>query len=583
MNFNSLFSGTLPLPVIEAFIEAQKDKDSVEDLKQTRLWQACQEAGIKDDDKPLTVFSFDTDKIKEYVFASPKLPEIRGGSKLIKKLDWKLKRDNSGSEIKEILGQFDLPDEAVVYASGGGGILIVPAKQAEDVAKEIKYRFSKATLGATVTCAWLKVHPMDLIYGYRCLEFGLDDAKKIIEKNGAETLSEKWKNKKCFGELITILSENLQRKKGEPENIPFFEAIPYAERCDSCGMRPAKEKAYDDKKICEVCLKKMRIGREGEDRAEDMRAIGDASEGRAKGYVGVIYADGNGMGAVLQELKAISDYRNWSRFVHKTFQNTIDDIQKELDICGNVFEKLVTGGDDIILLMPGDKSLLFSEKLAKKITEKLRQYNDNEISDDLRGKMGLGVGVLIAHYNFPALYMVEYAEQLMKNAKKCGKPESAIDFAILTDSSPVSTSITDLREELYSREHDDAEEVWFTKRPYIFDEFVEFIRTARQLKTNVPQSQIYFMRELIANQDRRVAEINFLFQVARSKHDKGWKKWISEVTGEKKKSISADIRKLIWEEQPDKNGNKQIITSFIDYTEVYHFIDKESVRYEKTA
>lgn len=619
-------------------LEILKTKDSKEELE-----KVCTKLGIGENNTPLSVLSFDTDKIKEYVFPSPKLPEIRGGSQLIKDV-------LSQKSIEKIVEGESLSRECVIYAAGGGGLLIIPKDKAEKIAKLIKEKLPKETLGATVTCACLDVHPVDLIEGYRSQEFTFEKAKELIKANpelqsyfelepneNEDLTEEKWKDKKCFGELVTVLSTKLQKKKGEKELSPFFEAIPYNVRCTSCGMLPAKyTDQYDGNwNLCESCYKKKEIGRRLKG-AKDLEELGKVSDGRAKGYVSVIYADGNGMGSVLQELKTIDVYRRWSKGVNSIFERvTSPSFLSNFDI--DTYERLITGGDDVIMFLPADKAFKYVQELVNQSEEELKILAEEcNLSPEIIKKLGLGVGVVIAHYNFPALYLVEYAEKLLKLAKKHGKrkklPESAIDFVILTDSSPINTSIKSLRNELFlseeesfklteqsysnlrkesvpkeilnklkffeNNEYKNKEEfiealkksigeekidkykslilkyatydLSFTSKPFTLEEYNTFLENALQLKNIVPRSQIYKLREVIKNKPRAVAENEFLYQLVR---DKNLQKWIKAIKQEWNTLEVKELRERIWrEEDTDK---KKYITQFIDYAEVYHFISQK--------
>jgi len=569
-----------------AEFELKKHEKDIIDPTQTSLWQSCLEAGVEQEGKPFAILGFDTDKIKEYVFVSPKLPEIRGGSKLIEEA-------LNAKSIKKILESFQLPEKCIIYASGGGGMIILPENLAEPVGKAIEAEYMRRVLGATVTWTYIRIHPMELVNGYRCLDFDFSrtretmaanpDLLKYFDCDRIEDLTPaKWAARKCFGEIMNVLSEKMRKKKGERASVPFFEAIPFAKRCASCRMRPVGpvpkrfERYEGEKDLCEVCWIKKERGhrdRRYEKDAEDLKVIGNASHGRASGYVGVVYADGNGMGRVLQRLKTIKEYRDWSRDVEEIIKGTVRKLLDEFEIRDH--EKLITGGDDVILFLPADKTLEFTEKLVMEIHDGLL----DKTPSDLQKGVGMSASVVLAHHNYPALYLVEYAEQLLKLAKKHGKkdadnPQSAIDFAVLTDSSPLNTEISELRRSLYFRREEARKvkqiELNLLSRPYTLDEFSEFLDSARKLKTHVSKSQIQLMRGFVQNDARRVAELNFLYQVARCRRGKSWQKWIYETTGEYW-STHEDLRGLIWNQQDDDTWS----TPFIDYGDVYHFISSE--------
>jgi hypothetical protein len=61
---------------------------------------------------------FDTDQIKQYLLATNRLKEIRGGSALIAQLDVERKND-----LEQRYGENN-----VVYSAGGGAAVLVPTE-----------------------------------------------------------------------------------------------------------------------------------------------------------------------------------------------------------------------------------------------------------------------------------------------------------------------------------------------------------------------------------------------------------------------------------------------------------------------
>jgi hypothetical protein len=68
------------------------------------------------------LLSADTDKIKEYVFETSKLPEIRGASMILDELNWGEKPTVENGVPRNLAGvweKYGLPVEAHIYSSGG--------------------------------------------------------------------------------------------------------------------------------------------------------------------------------------------------------------------------------------------------------------------------------------------------------------------------------------------------------------------------------------------------------------------------------------------------------------------------------
>ena len=154
--------------------------------------------------------------------------------------------------------------------------------------------------------------------------------------------------RKNFGELVTRQSILLRRAKEGKSIVPFVEAIPYAWWCAACGVRPAAKYVDepDPRYLCRVCTHKFgpdeRRGRKSlwarrfEDDylrqnfeiankyllaeldyddiqvAMDLSEIASAANGRARGYVGIIYADGNEIRHQIEASARLAKYKEKS-------------------------------------------------------------------------------------------------------------------------------------------------------------------------------------------------------------------------------------------------------------------------------
>jgi len=182
----------------------------------------------------IALLSADTDKIKDYVFESARLPEIRGASMILDYLNqgWPLD-SQTPSNIREIFLYYGLPtrrnkndtrEDCIIYAGGGSLLAIVPIEFAKILKSDIERIYSQSTKAATITCVWNPV-----------------SAKDLCEN---------------FNRVMKLQRLRLRRAKEEKELLPFFEAIPYARRCESCGIRPAIS-WLEERWLCDPCKKKI--------------------------------------------------------------------------------------------------------------------------------------------------------------------------------------------------------------------------------------------------------------------------------------------------------------------------------------
>jgi CRISPR-associated protein Cmr2 len=135
-------------------------------------------------------------RIKQYVFESARLPEIRGASALldhINRLDlpafWgvtpKLARQRERyQEARDWLAAtgaqpLDAP-ECVLYASGGNILALAPAGTGELLARAIERRYTEVTQVAASVAVWETVSLLELQYGRRPRDFWLDDLERML-------------------------------------------------------------------------------------------------------------------------------------------------------------------------------------------------------------------------------------------------------------------------------------------------------------------------------------------------------------------------------------------------------------------
>jgi hypothetical protein len=105
----------------------------------------------------LALLSADTDKVKEYVFESAKLPEIRGASMILDELNWGERpniQNGVAGNLAGIWQKYGLPDKARVYAGGGSLLALVPRGLADELKDEIEALYPRETDVATITCVW---------------------------------------------------------------------------------------------------------------------------------------------------------------------------------------------------------------------------------------------------------------------------------------------------------------------------------------------------------------------------------------------------------------------------------------------
>ncbi|MFO0548138.1 MAG: hypothetical protein U0271_07105 [Polyangiaceae bacterium] len=172
------------------------------------------------------------------------------------------------------------------------------------------------------------------------------------------------------------------------------------------------------------------------------------------GYLGLIHADGNGVGSALE--KSASESRRAEFFqqnrvlLRRAVRRAIDDVcnrdeprrneeREKAEKAGKtpkVFAPLVPlmlGGDDLLLVTRAEIALPLVVTLCKEL--EALQRSSTEF------KLTLGVGVVIAQHTIPIHRLHEVAEQLATSAKRRFRgfkdekeKRSVVDWAVVTSS-----------------------------------------------------------------------------------------------------------------------------------------------------
>lgn len=427
--------------------------------------------------------SFDTDRIKEYVFGTARLREIEGASALLDDL-------NRKRMCEKVVGVTGLAvEDVLVYANGGSGLFKVPSKWAEDVIIKVEQLYAQETVTGSITGV------------YRPYDEG-----------------------QPFGDQVKALSYHLRRRKQEKAAARIPRAMPLAEFCASCGLYPASH--FDtsiterEDRLCESCRRKRQVkvleeiagpwGRLADhiqrpwvDLREmlprDLESIGQVSS--PPGYIGYIYADGNSFGQWLTALNEESEFRSFATKLDQILcQVTFDALlgseslkpqqdTKEHRHFYYPFDILLLGGDDIVIVTPADAALPLALRICQDFEE--------QATEELKQPLTLSAGVVLAHASFPIRSLFDLAEELVQSAKNKLAPKAesgTIDFMVITD--PSSQSVEQMREQLDYASSSPDRLIRLTDRPYTLAEMRKLLcQVARLKKENFPRNRLQFLVE----------------------------------------------------------------------------------------
>jgi len=409
---------------------------------------------------------FDTDRLKQYLFATNRLKEIRGGSALIAGLD----EERKGT-LQQRYGA-----NPVVYSAGGGAAVLVPTEQeAQTLIAKIEREFRDRTITASITGIYLQIDPT----------------------SGR------------FGAEMTRAGRELRRAKVSKAELACLPVEPYMRLCNSCGDHPAARRAQDGSGdwLCLACSKKREKGSEARtgffanfvewtqseswrkaSLPDDLDAVGSLAS--PPGYVGFIALDGNHVGDLLTELPTIEKYRKFSKRLWELVQEqTFKSLEKHCVPRDRIapFEIVLIGGDDVLLITAADIAMEVALDIVQGFEEGAQQLLREVGLSDQRQKLTMAGGVVLAHADFPIPAMHALAEALQKSAKGlCAEQKyqtGAIDFQVVTGS---DTDLEAMRQGVPHR------------RPYTLAGLRQLLDHIRHLKAaDIPTSQLQAMYQAL--------------------------------------------------------------------------------------
>jgi hypothetical protein len=500
----------------------------------------------------------DTDRIKDYLFATNRLKEIRGASLLLEKLNQQICRKllKKGEEI----------------FIGGGGVLATFTKEthAQDYISAVQAEYRKETHIATISGV----------------------AVPIIDENEQEAL-------KQARLQLRLAKQNPTRAAGTHALL----ASPYFHLCQSCSSYPAVEKRDGDT-ICVACAAKRdeanvkfpnysgyvrfaaRIA-EGNGRRLDRRWLDltrlpdklDQLEGLDTGHIGFIHADVNGLGSFLEQQGSLAAIKKIGKEVEDALESAlvaaVETVQLEPREANQwSFLIIVLGGDDVTLIVPAKKAVPLANALCQAFAQQIRETT---------GNLALSAGVVISKPKHPAHALAALAEDLTRNAKRLSYeleiqeeqgPVPTLDFQVVH--TPTANPIHEVREEEYYEKRD-GQEYKYTSRPLPCGPFGASPGISTLLDTVINLRRSGFPRN-------KLAEWADLIYTSEIEQILAWQTLQTRVSGEAYQALLAAIRDfgLTRERvfaQPGGVG-QPYLTPLLDLVELYDFVTLPEQRHD---
>jgi len=202
-----------------------------------------------------------------------------------------------------------------------------------------------------------------------------------------------------------------------------------------------------------------------------------------------------------------------------------------IDVNIHPFEIITIGGDDALIIVPGDQTLNVSITLGKIFEAKLAEHK--EFSDNRT----LSVGAVIADSHNPIYFLRYLAEDLLKSAKNLVRErphmkQGALDFLILRSQTTISTDLSDLRARFGTITSEaQREKALLTGRPFSWDDLEKLKETTQAVKRVLSNTQLQAFRRSL--REGRLASTEFyLYQLARANdREKKLLRWVEAKWG----------------------------------------------------
>lgn len=437
-------------------------------------------------------------RIKQYVFDTPGLNEIRGGSTLLDQVT-----DDLTAEVSRTLG----PE--VILRSGGSTLLfLAPADQTlAEWPPRLRRAFFAETQAAFPAAACHKATVATVLNDFNT----------------------------AVGQVFQCMSTD----RAQPQ-LSRHVTYPFETRCAFCQARAAygwvRDADNDQQPICEVCTIKRNSGRkERRDKITDLLADLGLSDnpqstpdlkklgvkgltrkewladdlgklihaGARRKLLGVVYGDGNNFGAVQINMNTMALNMQWAARVENTTRGAVAlalgyATQKAAQTYGwrpsgppiltyLPFQVLALGGDDLSLFAWGPVAVHFANEFVQ-LTDLELKVSSQE-TEKARPHLNFSLGVLLTDEKTPVRKSITFVEKdLLKWAKQANK-ERHLDCGTIATlyaekADKVPASLKEYRQDIYLLGLGRKFQLCTTLRPYTAAELTALVEVADKLLEN---------------------------------------------------------------------------------------------------
>jgi len=462
-------------------------------------------------EKRIYLVAVSVQRVKQFVFETPGLNEIRGASTLL---------DDCVEKLKNKIGA-KLGPEVVFRASASTLEFLAPSDvnpDGERWTKWLRRSFYKHTGAAFPAAAVQEVSASDLLTRFH-------DAMR---------------------ELYRKLEQD--RYHASP---PMTETLPFELRCYLCRTRPAEGwyTTPDNKRApaCRVCFTKRKVGRL--ERAGKVKEVLDwlgLDDPKPLGVetkllkeciapdldqlipqkdvehkrIAVIYGDGNNFGAIVQKLKSLPLSLQWTHRVEKTTKAAVAlalarstrEAAEEQPLKKLPFQILSLGGDDLSLFTWGRIGLRFCEQFLLLTDQEFQRGEGERLNDK---PISFSLGALFCDAKAPVRRTVDFAEnELLKWAKRAShhQQKGNIAFLLATTAEQIPTDLKTYQTTMFVRHG----RLCLTLRPFTAKEMGFLLDKALCLRER-HKGVIHRLVEPFIQSVPLVAFLHYIYQKEREK------------------------------------------------------------------
>jgi hypothetical protein len=510
-----------------------------------------------------SLVAFDTDRIKEYVFGTGMLKEIRGASALLDQLN--------REEMPMIVG---VSEEDVIYANGGAGLFVTESERAAEVIQNVERTYRQQTITASITGVSVSLSDQrekDALRLIRyCLRAAKDNAKAPVLPlthpllQFCQSCGRQYASKSRAGEMLCL---SCDRKRDKDQQLK--------EEIDQWTTFPA-DPDPDSPRLWERLIGQLRKSRrdkkypvQGHRRPEDFNELGDTSQ--PDGYMALIYADGDGMGKHIDQISNLDEMRVFSKAVDQSVYQAVQEaIVEHLRPDGQVwpFDILLLGGDDLVMVTRAQSAMDVAQHVVRRFPE---------LTEEMYGeRLNLSASVVLAHVNFPIGPLMTLAKSGLNFAKREAArrrqadeafDEGLINFLVVSSANHLDFKTyykQTLKQEVKAEEYyQEAETIYRTRRPYTAEGCAQLMEQIRKLRRiSIPRTKLEQLRSAVFK-SRRQATIDAMMAILRLRNEQH-REALFELVG----SGTTEKLRIPW----IKEDNGEWTTPMLDVVELFDFV-----------